>query len=132
VEPEHAEGRVRRAPSAGAVEREVAAVPVTHPLVRWLRENKEVLVTEEIQIRRGMAEALAEAEPDLADMKVALLIPMESEGELMGILALDEKLSSDVFDAQELELLVVLAGQATIALQTNGLYEAVKHSTEQL
>ncbi len=130
--PEHAEYRVQRVASSGAIEREWNALPVTHPLVRWLRENKEVLVTEEIQIRRGMAEALAEAEPDLADMKVALLIPMESEGELMGILALGEKLSSDVFDAQELELLEVLVGQATIALQTSRLYEEVKHSNEQL
>jgi len=130
--PEHAEYRVQRVASSGAIEREWNALPVTHPLVRWLRENKEVLVTEEIQIRRGMAEALAEAEPDLADMKVALLVPMESEGELLGILALGEKLSSDVFDAQELELLEVLVGQATIALQTSRLYEEVKHSNEQL
>jgi len=130
--PEHAEYRVQRVVSSGAVEREWTPLPVTHPLIRWLRENKEVLVTEEIQIRRGMAEALAEAEPDLAEMKVALLISMESEGELMGILALGEKLSGDVFDAQELELLEVLAGQATIALQTSRLYEEVKHSNEQL
>jgi signal transduction histidine kinase len=130
--PEHAEYRVQRVVSSGAVERDWTALPVTHPLVRWLRENKEVLITEEIQLRRGMAEALAEAEPDLAEMRVALLIPMESEGELMGILALGEKLSGDVFDAQELELLEVLAGQATIALQTSRLYEEVKHSNEQL
>ena len=129
---EHAEYRVQRVASSGAVEREWMALPVTHPLVRWLRHNKEVLVTEEIQLRRGMAEALAEAEPDLAEMKVALLIPMESEGELIGILALGEKLSGDVFDAQELELLAVLAGQATIAMQTSRLYEEVKHSNEQL
>jgi signal transduction histidine kinase len=130
--PEHAEYRVQRVVSSGAVERDWIPLPVTHPLVRWLRANKEVLITEEIQLRRGMAEALAEAEPDLAEMRVALLVPMESEGELLGILALGEKLSGDVFDAQELELLEVLAGQATIALQTSRLYEEVKHSNEQL
>src|SRR5438876_10110135 len=123
--PEHAEYRVQRVASSGAVEREWAALPVTHPLVRWLRENKEVLVTEEIQIRRGMAEALAEAEPDLADLKVALLIPMESEGELMGNLALGEKLSLDVFDVQELELLDVTTGLDSFGQQTSLIYVEV-------
>jgi signal transduction histidine kinase len=130
--PEFGEYRVARVVSSGAVEREWTALRVYHPLVRWLREHDELLVTEEIQLRRGMAEALAEAEADLAEMQVALLIPLESEGELLGILALGEKLSGEVFDAQELELLEVLAGQATIALQTSRLYEEVKHSNEQL
>lgn len=130
--PDFGEYRVARVVSSGAVEREWNPLPVGHPLVRWLHDHKEVLVTEEIQLRRGMAEALADAEADLAEMQVALLVPMESEGELIGILALGEKLSGDVFDAQELELLEVLAGQATIALQTSRLYEEVKHSNEQL
>ena len=130
--PAFEEYRVQRVVSSGAVEREWSALPVTHPVVRWLREHPGVVVAEEIQLRRGMAEALADAEADLAEVNVALLIPMESEGELIGILALGEKLSGEVFDAQELELLEVLAGHATIALQSSRLYEAVKDSNEQL
>ncbi len=130
--PEFEEYRVQRVVSSGAVEREWSALPVNHSLVRWLREHPGVVVAEEIQLRPGMAEALADAEADLAEAEVALLIPMGSEGELIGILALGEKLSGEVFDAQELELLEVLAGHATIALQTSRLYEEVKLSNEQL
>jgi signal transduction histidine kinase len=130
--PDFGEYRVQRVVSSGAVEREWEPLGADHPLVRWLRDNKGVLVTEEIQLRRGMAEALADAEADLAGMRVALFLPLRSEGELLGILALGEKLSGDVFDAQELELLEVLAGQATIALQTSRLYEEVKHTNERL
>ncbi len=79
-----------------------------------------------------MAEVLADAEADLEAMQVALLLPLKSEGQLIGVLALGEKLSGEIFDAEELELLRVLAGQATVALQTSQLYEQLKGSNEQL
>ncbi|MBI4589571.1 MAG: GAF domain-containing protein, partial [Candidatus Rokubacteria bacterium] len=117
--------------SAGAIEGEWRPLRVQGPIIRWLRDN-DILVREEIQLRRRMAEALGEAEADLAAMQVALLVPLKSEGELIGVLALGEKLSGEVYDGEELELLRVLAGQATVALQTSQLYEQLKRTNEQL
>jgi signal transduction histidine kinase len=118
--------------SSGAIERAWTPLSVGHPLVRWLTEHPRVVVTDEIRLDRDMNEALAGAEAELGELGFALMLPLQTEGELMGILALGEKLSGDVFDAQELQLLEVLAGQATIALQTSRLYEEVKRSNEQL
>jgi signal transduction histidine kinase len=130
--PESRDYRVQRLVSSGVVEYDWRPLPEAHPLVRWLSEHREVLVTEEMQFRRGMADALAGSARELAAMQVAVLIPLHSEGELLGILALGEKLSGEVFDAQELELLEMLAGHATIALRASRLHEEVKRSNEQL
>jgi signal transduction histidine kinase len=130
--PESGEYRVQQVVSSGAVEYAWRPLPGTHPLVRWLADHRQVLVTEEIQFRRDMAEALTGSAGELPAMQVAVFIPLQSEGELLGILALGEKLSGDVFDTQELELLEMLAGHATIALRASRLHEEVKRSNEQL
>jgi signal transduction histidine kinase len=125
--------RVQRVASSGALEQVWHPLAATHPVVTRLREHDSILIMEEIDFRADLAAALAGADgPDLADMHLALLIALRSEGKLLGILALGEKLSGDVFGTDELELLEVLAGQATIALQTSRLYEQLKHSNEQL
>ncbi len=130
-DPGTGEYQVRCLVSAGAIEGEWRPLRVQGPIIRWLRDN-EILVREEIPLRRRMAEALGEAEADLEAMQVALLLPLKSEGQLIGVLALGEKLSGEIFDAEELELLAVLAGQATVALQTSQLYGQLKRSNEQL
>jgi signal transduction histidine kinase len=130
-DPGSGEYEVQRVVSAGAIEGKWRPLRVQGPIIRWLREN-EILVRDEITLRRRMAEALGEAEADLQSMQVALLLPLKSEGQLIGVLALGEKLSGEIFDAEEMELLAVLAGQATVALQTSQLYEQVKRTNEQL
>jgi signal transduction histidine kinase len=131
--PEASEYRVQRVASSGALEQVWHVLPASHPVVAWLREHDSILITEEIDLRPRLAVALAETGArDIAEMHLALLIALRSDGQLLGILALGEKLSGDVFDADELELLAVLAGQATIALQTSRLHEQLKRSNEQL
>jgi signal transduction histidine kinase len=129
--PGSGEYQVQRLVSAGAIEGQWRPLHVQGPIIRWLRDN-DILVREEIPLRRRMAEALGEAEADLEAMQVALLLPLKSEGQLIGVLALGEKLSGEIFDGEELELLRVLAGQATVALQASQLYEQLKRTNEQL
>jgi signal transduction histidine kinase len=130
-DPGTGEYQVQRLVSAGAIEGKWRPLRVGGPIIRWLRDN-EILVREEIPLRRRMAEALVGVEADLDAMQVALLVPLKAEGQLIGVLALGEKLSGEIFDAEELELLRVLAGQATVALQTSQLYEQLKRTNEQL
>lgn len=130
-DPGAGEYQVQRVVSSGAIEGTWRPLQVQGPIIRWLRDH-EILVREEIPLRRQMAEALGEVEADLDAMRVALLLPLKSEGQLIGVLALGEKLSGEIFDAEELELLAVLAGQATVALQTSQLYEQLKRTNEQL
>ncbi len=130
-DPGAGEYQVQRVVSSGAIEGTWRPLQVQGPIIRWLRDH-EILVREEIPLRRQIAEALGEVEADLDAMRVALLLPLKSEGQLIGVLALGEKLSGEIFDAEELELLAVLAGQATVALQTSQLYEQLKRTNEQL
>ena len=53
--------QVQRLVSAGAIEGKWRPLRVGGPIIRWLRDN-DILVREEIPLRRRMAEALADAE----------------------------------------------------------------------
>ncbi|MFQ5520049.1 MAG: PAS domain S-box protein [Candidatus Methylomirabilia bacterium] len=67
---------------------------------------------------------------ELETDRVALLVPLFLDGELLGVLVLGEKLSGELFDAGEIELLETLMGTTTIALKNSRLYEEARSSRE--
>ena len=58
----------------------------------------------------------------LKELGVKIAAPIESKGELLGILFLLEKESLDVFTAEDLEFLEVLCGQAAVSIENARLY----------
>jgi signal transduction histidine kinase len=70
-----------------------------------------------------MAAYFEAAEGELEEIQASLIVPLKIEMNLIGILLLGEKLSGEIFDAQELEVLSVLANQAAISLGNARLYE---------
>ena len=59
-------------------------------------------------------------------------MPLKVENKLNGILLLGEKLSGEIFDDQELEVLLLLATQAAISLENARLYEGLATSNARL
>jgi signal transduction histidine kinase len=98
-------------------------ITATSPIVQWLHLSGEVLVKEEIKLNPRMAEYFETAEGELAELNASLIVPLKIEMNLIGILLLGEKLSGEIFDNQELEVLSVLANQAAISLGNARLYE---------
>src|SRR2546427_519861 len=102
------------------------------PIGQRLNQKGRVLVKEEAKLNPEIAAYFETAENELDSIKAALIVPLKIEGKLTGILLVGEKLSGDIFDDQELEVLAVLANQVAISLENARLYEELSNSNAQL
>lgn len=110
----------------------VAAIPADSAIARWIGDTGRVLVKEETKLDPDIAGYFEAAESELEDVRAALIVPLKVENKLTGILLLGEKLSGEIFDGQELDMLAVLANQVAIALENARLYEELASSNAQL
>jgi signal transduction histidine kinase len=110
----------------------VAALSRDSRLVEWLRRADGPLVVEELKVDPRSARHFDAAESELEDIRAAIVVPLKSEGSLAGILLLGEKLSGEIFDDHELDVLGVLATQAAISLQNARLYAELQASNVRL
>jgi signal transduction histidine kinase len=101
-------------------------------LVQWLNQTGRVLVKEEVKLNPEIAVYFEPSGSELDAIKATLIVPLKIEGKLTGILLVGEKLSGDIFDDQELEVLAVLANQVAISLENARLYEELSESNAQL
>jgi PAS domain S-box-containing protein len=93
------------------------------PLARWLTETGRVLVVEEARLDPTLAARFGPEARELGTVRASVIVPLKIEAALIGILLVGEKLSGEIFDARELELLLLLANQAAIALQNARLFD---------
>jgi signal transduction histidine kinase len=108
------------------------AIPSDSPIVQWLSENEGLLVKEEVKLNPRIASYFEAAEGELEGIKASLIVPLKIENKLNGILLLGEKLSGEIFDGQELDMLSLLANQAAISLENARLYEGLSTSNVRL
>jgi signal transduction histidine kinase len=101
-------------------------------IVRWLQREEGVLVKEEVKLNPRMAEHFEAAEGELDEVWANLIVPLKVEQNLIGILLLGEKLSGEIFDADELQLVSVLANQTAVALENARLYDELASSNVRL
>jgi signal transduction histidine kinase len=101
----------------------VSAIRADSPIAQWLKRTGEVLVKEEAKLNPRIAEYFEAAEAELDEIQASLIVPLRIESNLIGIMLVGEKLSGEIFDNQELEVLSVLANQAAISLGNAALYE---------
>ncbi|MEK7387179.1 MAG: ATP-binding protein [candidate division NC10 bacterium] len=110
----------------------VTVIPVDSPIVQWLNQTGRLLVKEEVKLNPDIAEYFETAEGELEEIRASLIVPLKIENKLTGILLVGEKLSGEIFDGQELEVLSVLANQVAISLENARLYEELSSSNAQL
>jgi signal transduction histidine kinase len=110
----------------------VTVIPVDSPIVQWLNQTGRLLVKEEVKLDPEIAEYFETAEGELEEIQASLIVPLKIENKLTGILLVGEKLSGEIFDGQELEVLAVLANQVAISLENARLYEELSSSNAQL
>jgi signal transduction histidine kinase len=102
------------------------------PIAQWLSTNEGLLVKEEVKLNPLIARYFETAEGELEAIKAALIVPLKVENKLNGILLLGEKLSGEIYDDQELDMLLLLATQAAISLENARLYEGLATSNARL
>src|SRR4029434_428687 len=110
----------------------VAPIRIDSRIVQWLNQSGRVLVKEESKLNPQLASYFEATENELDAIKAALIVPLKIEGKLTGILLVGEKLSGDIFDDQELEVLAVLANQVAISLENARLYEELSETNAEL
>jgi signal transduction histidine kinase len=101
-------------------------------IVQWLNQTGRVLVKEEAKLNPEIAAYFEAAENELDAIKATIIVPLKIEGKLTGILLVGEKLSGDIFDDEELEVLAVLANQVAISLENARLYEELTETNAEL
>ncbi len=123
---------VRREEAGAEGAAAACALPGDHLVVRWLRQDRGILVKEEAKLDPRLVEHFEAAEAELDAVPASLIVPLRREHDLIGILLVGEKVSGEIFDHVELEVLSVLANQAAIALENARLYEALGTSNARL
>ncbi|MFQ5899155.1 MAG: PAS domain S-box protein [Candidatus Methylomirabilia bacterium] len=107
-----------------------ADIGVDRRLALSLRLTRKTIVVEETAFQ-AVADAQTRAVvTELEADRVALLVPLFLDGELSGVLVLGEKLSGEIFNPGEIELLEMLVGTTAIALKNSRLYEEARGSRE--
>jgi signal transduction histidine kinase len=108
------------------------AIRADSPIAEWLSTAEGLLVKEEVKLNPRIARYFETAEGELEAVKAALIVPLKVENKLNGILLLGEKLSGEIYDDQELDMLLLLATQAAISLENARLYEDLAASNARL
>ena len=111
-------------------------IDVASPIVSWLSASKDILIRDEIEDEIARQEALGrEGKEQLSSLKkvrdememlgISVWVPIVSKEELIGIIALGNKLSGDIFTTEDIGLLSTLANQTSVALDNARLYDEV-------
>jgi two-component system NtrC family sensor kinase len=87
---------------------------------------------EDLAHQAGDDETLRAIGVHLEAARVAVLVPLFMGEELAAILVVGEKVSAQVFDTAEMELLEVLTRQTAVAMKNAGLYDDLKRRMEEL
>jgi signal transduction histidine kinase len=90
-------------------------------LIAYLRQNPETLSLEELLHGRPTEERTKLAS-HLAAMDTFLLLPLTTSSGLLGIVALGEKNTRDIYTVDDIRVLETLAGPLTGAIENNRLY----------
>jgi len=117
-----------------AIEQAPKASPVrgNSRLLEWLRQTDDVLVKDELKLNPRLVDFFEGAEDELEELHASLVVALKTENKMIGILLLGEKLSGEIFDDRELQVLRLLASQAAISLENARLYEELGESNAQL
>jgi len=93
-----------------------------NPIVVWLEKETSPLALKQID-NIPEFKALWQVEKEkLAISHLELLCPIRSRGRLIGILAMDRKRSGGLYSQEDIELVMSLAGQASIIIENAQLY----------
>ncbi len=92
----------------------------------WLRRSGRTMVVGEAALGATSDFGLRALIKQLEAERVALLVPMFLEEDLAAVLVLGEKLSGEVFAADDIRILELLMGQTAIALRNARLYQDLK------
>ena len=109
-------------------------IPDEGSLIKELKENRKILITEEIrhlqedQSRSGAAAILE----NLESLRASIVVPSFVEEDLIAVIVIGEKLSGKIYTAEDLVVFAVLAGHAALAIENAQYLDDIKKTHEKL
>jgi two-component system, NtrC family, sensor kinase len=101
-------------------------LPKEEPFCVWVTKKNDIIIKEEL---RGNEKIYLER---LEKMQAEITIPLLWKNELVGILNLSHKITRDMYNREDLDLLKTLANQATIAIENAKMYDALKKTKSRM
>jgi signal transduction histidine kinase len=105
---------------------------ISADLAAWLALSGRPLVVEETTFYGDAVASLKATIADLERQRVTLLLPLILEGRLLAVLCVGEKLSGEIYERDEIELLETLLQEAGVALQNARLYADLRRQMDEL
>lgn len=95
------------------------------PLLRWMLQRKDVVIREELE-RMKEVKKVQKMKNLLDELGMSIAIPIIRENILSGIIFLKNKSSGDIFNQEDINLLLTIANQAGVAVENARLYTQVE------
>ncbi len=99
-----------------------------HPIVTWISRKKQPLLNRDLSFAPVFKSMWKEEKEELEEFNPEIFLPLNSKGELIGILALGKKLSSQPYTQDEQLIFSTLANQTAVAIENARLYDELRAS----
>lgn len=124
--------KVQPVPAMGRIPQETVSFSGDSLFMYTLATQRQPLLQYEIDFNPQLQQ-ISEAEKAwLSDLAMDVYVPINTDNELTGIIALGPKSSGQTYRPNELELLQVLADQTVVALQNARLYSELGSQNERI
>jgi HD-GYP domain-containing protein (c-di-GMP phosphodiesterase class II) len=99
-----------------------------HPIIIWMSKHNQPLLNRDISFVPIFKSMWKEENEELKKFDPEIFLPLNSKEELIGILALGKKLSSQPYSQDELLIFSTLANQTAVAIENARLYDELRES----
>ncbi|MDP2918419.1 MAG: ATP-binding protein [bacterium] len=106
----------------GFAKKEAMLWPIFSLVAEHLEKNQALIVQEEMDAENALAKKMKQED-------LAIALPLSRGKKLIGVIILGDKISADSYSKQDIELLEVLANQASVAIENALLYKEVRDFT---
>jgi HD-GYP domain-containing protein (c-di-GMP phosphodiesterase class II) len=99
-----------------------------HPIVTWISRKNQPLMYRNLSFVPTLESMGKEEKQELESINAELFLPLNSKGELIGILVLGKKLSSQPYTQDEQLIFSTIANQTAVAIENARLYDELSRS----
>jgi HD-GYP domain-containing protein (c-di-GMP phosphodiesterase class II) len=101
---------------------------IDHPIVTWMIQRGDPLIYHDLSLLPLFKSMWKEEKEELEKFNPEIFLPLNSKGELIGILALSKKKSDQPFTQDEQLIFSTLANQTAVAMENARLYDELRAS----
>jgi two-component system NtrC family sensor kinase len=98
----------------------------SHPIISYLEKNRRPLSKYIVEKKASPAYEIHRISEVFDMLRASMIVPMVSHTRLIGMIALGQKKSGELFVHEDLELLTTIANQSVIALENAKSYEEIE------